>query len=62
VGKSAELILVLYKLLVSFLVVATAVYSKLFLRVFAQVTSLRIYYKRDIKRTYKIIAKFCAIS
>ena len=52
-GKSAELILVLNtrKALVSFLVVViTALYSKLFLRVFAQVTSLSIYYKGDISK------------
>jgi hypothetical protein len=51
VGKSAELILVLNEVLVSFIaVVITALYSQLFLRVFAQVTSLRIYYKRDISK------------
>jgi len=51
VCKSAELILVLNEVLVSFLVVViTALNSKLFLRVFAQVMSLRIYYKRGISK------------
>jgi hypothetical protein len=40
VGKFADLILVLYKVFVSFLlVVTTVVHAKLFLRVYAQVAS-----------------------